>query len=65
MAMSSAYCVTWQVWVTGMSLTKRMNRNGLRMLPCSVPASSCTTSERVFPILTLMFKHILVNKKGL
>ena len=22
--MSSAYCVTWQVWVTGMSLTNRM-----------------------------------------
>ena len=54
MAMSSAYCVTWQVWVTGMSLTKRMKRSGLRMLPCSVPASSCTTSESVFPILTWM-----------
>ena len=54
MAMSSAYYVTWQVWVTGMSFTKRMKSSGLRMLPCRVPPSSCTTSDRVSPILTWM-----------
>ena len=54
MAMSSAYCVTWQVWVSALSLTNRMKRSGLRMLPCGVPASSCTTSESVFPILSWM-----------
>ena len=52
--MSSTYCVTWQACVTGMSLTNRMKSSGLRMLPCSVPASSWTTSERVLPILTWM-----------
>ena len=54
MAMSSAYCVTWQVSVKGMSLTYRMKSSGLIMLPCGVPASSCTTSDRVLPILTWM-----------
>ena len=37
-----------------MSLTYRMKSSGLRMLPCGVPASSCTTSDRVLPILTWM-----------
>ena len=35
----------------GMSLTNRMKSSGL---PCGVPASSCTTSDRVLPILTWM-----------
>ena len=38
----------------GMSLTNRMKGSGLRMLPCVVPASIVTTSDRVFPILTWM-----------
>ena len=53
-AMSSAYCITWQAGVTGMSLTNRMKSSGLSMLPWGIPASSFTTSERVFPILTWM-----------
>ena len=40
--------------MTGMSLTNRMKSSGLSMLPCGVPASSWTTSERVLPILTWM-----------
>ena len=40
--------------MTGMSLTNRMKSSGLSILPCVVPASSWTTSERVLPILTWM-----------
>ena len=31
-----------------------MKSSGLRILTCGVPASSCTTSDRLLPILTLM-----------
>ena len=40
--------------MTVISLTYRINRSGLRMLLCGVPARSFTTWDRVLPSLTWM-----------
>ena len=60
MPMSSAYYVHWQGGVVGVSFTYRRNSSGLRMLPCGVPASKLTFSDRLVPVFTwivLFFKN--------
>ena len=40
------------------NVVDKMNRRGLRMLPCGVTARILTTSDRVLPILTWMVQLV-------